>query len=294
MLQPHNYRNRTGELIDFLNTVENDSSSIVYHTRVFDNFIIDNICGIYDETEIEVNHSISYLDSFEFMYYYQGSTGFFISFYRDFILVIVRDCTDLFSYVSNKLFNNNIQGFFFDFHSVNLEDSHFIFFSGEFATGIQKDESFGFITFSINTFSEIMFHVDFFIIILEILLIAFIFLLLFSKMSNFFVTTKFYDNILNFFKYNNLSFLEVTVTCTLFVSFYVFDIFLSFSEDDSIDTFFYLILIFIVIMFFFLSIAMDIQYFYSMSNTSNGDITIRLLFFDILNNFLSILRIFLC
>ena len=31
-----------------------------------------------------------------------------------------------------------------------------------------------------------------------------------------------------------------------------------------------------------------------MSNTSNGDITIRLLFFDILNNFLSILRIFLC
>ena len=139
-----------------------------------------------------------------------------------------------------------------------------------------------------------MFHVDFFIIILEILLIAFIFLLLFSKMSNFFVTTKFYDNILNFFKYNNLSFLEVTVTCTLFVSFYVFDIFLSFSEDDSIDTFFYLILIFIVIMFFFLSIAMDIQYFYSMSNTSNGDITIRLLFFDILNNFLSILRIFLC
>jgi len=47
-------------------------------------------------------------------------------------------------------------------------------------------------------------------------------------------------------------------------------------------------------MFFFLSIAIDIQYFYSMSNTSNGDVSVRLLFFDILNNFLGILRIFLC
>jgi len=119
-------------------------------------------------------------------------------------------------------------------------------------------------------------------------------LLLFNKVSNFFITTKFYDNILNFFKYNNLSFLEISVTGTLFLSFYIFDIFLSFSEDDFSDTFFYLILIFILLMFFFLSIAMDIQYFYSMSNTSNGDVTLRLLFFDILNNFLGILRIFLC
>lgn len=281
-------------LNNYINIVENDVSSIVYHTRVFDTFILSGIENFYTNTEVSVVPSFLFCSNIEFLLFYSNYSGIFFILYKDLFLALYENLNILLS-LDNKLFNYNIIDIFFnDILIITLEYNLINFYLENNFLFFQKNEFFNILNISINTFSDILFYIDFFLIILEILIILFIFLLLFNKVSNFFISTKFYDNILNFFKYNNISFLEISITCTLFISFYVFDIFLSFSEDDFSDTFFYLILVFIVLMFFFISICLDIQYFYSMSNTSNGDISLRLLFSDILNNFLGILRIFLC
>ena len=294
MLGFYNHKNYMGMFNDFLDIVENDTSSILYHTRVFDNFVIDGIANFYNSSQFDVIPSFLFCNDVEFIFFYTGYNGFFFILYRDLYLNFFNNLNSVLTFADNKIFSESILNFFFNTILVLLNYDFTEYYLNYYILFFQKNELFNVITTSVNLFSDLMFYIDFSIIILEILIILFLFLLLFNKVSNFFITTKFYDNILNFFKYNNLSFLEISVTGTLFLSFYIFDIFLSFSEDDFSDTFFYLILIFILLMFFFLSIAMDIQYFYSMSNTSNGDVTLRLLFFDILNNFLGILRIFLC
>lgn len=103
----------------------------------------------------------------------------------------------------------------------------------------------------------------------------------------------FYDDLVTLCKYNNLSLTEVAVTLTLSVGFVFFDIFVSFAEDDVIDTLNYLILIFIILTFVFLIIAIDVQYFFMISNTG-GDLTFRVIIFDLINNLLGALRVFFC
>lgn len=103
----------------------------------------------------------------------------------------------------------------------------------------------------------------------------------------------FYDDIVTLCKYNNVSLTEVAVTLTLVVGFVFFDIFVSFAEDDVIDTLNYLILLFIVLTFVFLLIAVDLQYFFMVSN-AGGDVTLRVICFDLINNLLCALRVFFC
>jgi hypothetical protein len=52
--------------------------------------------------------------------------------------------------------------------------------------------------------------------------------------------------------------------------------------------------IFVVLLFFFLLIGTDIQYYYMISSISNGDLVFRVICFDVINNFLCVLRIFFC
>jgi hypothetical protein len=292
MLGFYNHKNYMGMLNDFLDIVENDTSSILYHTRVFDNFMIDGITNFYSNTQLDVIPSFLFCNDIEFIFFYTGYNGFFFILYRDLFLNFFNNVSSLLIFIDNKIFDESILNFFFNSILLLLNYDFTEYYLNYYIIFFQKNELFNIVTVSVNLFSDLMFHIDFSLIILEILIILFLFLLLFNKVSNFFITTKFYDNILNFFKYNNLSFLEISITCTLFISFYVFDIFLSFLEDDFSDIFFCLILMFILLMFFFLYIAMSIQYFYAMNNSSDGSVTLRLLFFDILNNFLGILRIF--
>jgi hypothetical protein len=51
---------------------------------------------------------------------------------------------------------------------------------------------------------------------------------------------------------------------------------------------------FVVLLFFFLILGSDVQYYYMISSISNGDLTLRVIIFDIINNFLCVLRIFFC
>ena len=282
-----------GQLDSYLDIIENDTSSIVYHTRVFDNMVIDSILDGLSSFNLESSTSLLFSFNFEFLFESTSCNVFYLL-YKDIYLLFSENLVLLTSLFDSKIFSNDLTFFLFDSFLVLLTTDFFNSYICKFIIFFQKNEVFSFIGNCIGIFSDFIFQLDVFLIILELVIVLFIFSLLFGKVSNFFITTKFYDNILNFFKYNNISFLEFSITCTLFIFFYIFDIFLSFSEDDSSDTYFYLMLIFIVMMFFFLSIAIDIQYFYSMSNASTGDVTLRILFFDILNNFLSVLRIFLC
>lgn len=83
------------------------------------------------------------------------------------------------------------------------------------------------------------------------------------------------------------------MTATLTVGFVFFDIFLSFAEDDVVDTLNYLILLFVILTFVFLLLAVDIQYFFMISN-AGGDFTLRVIVFDLINNLLCALRVFFC
>ena len=103
----------------------------------------------------------------------------------------------------------------------------------------------------------------------------------------------FYDDLVTLCKYNNLSLTEIAVTVTLSVGFIFFDIFVSFAEEDVVDALNYLILIFILLTFIFLLLATDIQYFYMVSN-AGGDLTLRIVIFDLVNNILCALRVFFC
>lgn len=103
----------------------------------------------------------------------------------------------------------------------------------------------------------------------------------------------FYDDIVTLCKYNNISLTEVATTLTLIVGFIFFDIFVSFAEDDVVDALNYLILIFIILTFVFLLIAVDVQYFFMISN-AGGDVTFRVVCFDLINNLLCALRVFFC
>jgi len=83
------------------------------------------------------------------------------------------------------------------------------------------------------------------------------------------------------------------VTTTLVIGFIFFDIFVSFAEDDVFDTINYMILVFIILTFTFLLLAVDIQYFFMISN-AGGDFTLRVICFDLINNLLCALRVVFC
>lgn len=79
-----------------------------------------------------------------------------------------------------------------------------------------------------------------------------------------------------------------------FLGFLIFDLFISAVDEDVTDVFSYFMFVFVVLLFFFLILGTDVQYYYMISSISNGDLTLRVIVFDVINNFLCILRIFFC
>lgn len=104
----------------------------------------------------------------------------------------------------------------------------------------------------------------------------------------------FYDDITSFCQQNNISLSEVAVFLTTALGFIVFDIFLCISEEDVTDVFSLLMLCFVFYLFAFLILGIDVQYYYMISSVSSGDLLARVIIFDVVNNFLCVLRIFFC
>lgn len=115
------------------------------------------------------------------------------------------------------------------------------------------------------------------------------------RLTNFYPSIRvFYDDIITFCKTNNLSVTELGIFFTFCLGFVIFDIFSSAIEEDVTDVFFYFMLCFVLVLFVFLIGGIDVQYFYMISSTSAGDLTTRVVVFDVINNFLCVLRIFFC
>lgn len=144
-----------------------------------------------------------------------------------------------------------------------------------------------------STWFDYLTSADPLILALELFMVAILCLGLGKWTSSRAGRSIFYDDVVTLCKYNNISLTELATTTTLVVGFVFFDIFVSFNEDDVIDAFNYLILLFVILTFVFMLIAVDIQYFFMVSN-AGGDLTFRIVCFDLVNNVLCALRVFFC
>lgn len=150
------------------------------------------------------------------------------------------------------------------------------------------------ITKNHKSFFELTYEFDLLLILSELLLLLGLLSVGGRFVSNGMTTKSFYDEFLTFCQYNNLSLAEIGTFVSLFFGFIIFDIFMSFVQEDGSDIFFIFIFIFVFNMFVFLFLAIDVQYYYLISSISGGDLTTRVIFFDFVNNFLCLLRIFFC
>jgi hypothetical protein len=141
---------------------------------------------------------------------------------------------------------------------------------------------------------ELMYSIDLGLLLVEVLVVLLV-LAASSRVTALFANTRvFYDDIVTFCKTNNISFTEVGVFFSFFLGFIIFDLFISSADEDVTDVFSYFMFVFVILLFFFLVLGTDVQYYYMISSISNGDLTLRVICFDVINNFLCILRIFFC
>jgi len=141
---------------------------------------------------------------------------------------------------------------------------------------------------------DMVYSADLFLIAVEVVVLLLV-LGFSARVTNLFANTRvFYDDIVTFCKVNNISLTEVGVFFTFFLGFLIFDLFISAVDEDVTDVFSYFMFVFVVLLFFFLILGTDVQYYYMISSISNGDLTLRVIVFDVINNFLCILRIFFC
>jgi hypothetical protein len=98
-------------LDSYINIVENDVSSIVYHTRVFDTFILSGIENFYSNTEISVIPSFLFCSNIEFLLFYSNYSGLFFILYKDVFLALYENINILLS-LDNKIFSFSIINIF--------------------------------------------------------------------------------------------------------------------------------------------------------------------------------------
>jgi len=92
----------------------------------------------------------------------------------------------------------------------------------------------------------------------------------------------------------SISVVEVFCVLTFMVGFIVFDVFVTLAEDDVLEAISYVFAGIICLAVILLALAVDLQYYYLISSISGGEQTLRVLYTDIVNNILCLLRIFFC
>lgn len=147
---------------------------------------------------------------------------------------------------------------------------------------------------STSWLGELAYSFDWLLVVAEAAFLVFL-LGYAARAVNFFSQLRvFYDDVVTFCKANNVSFLEVGIFFSLFLGFILFDLFLCAVDEDVTDVFSYFMVTFVALLFFFLVLGIDVQYYYMISSVSSGDLTARVIAFDVINNFLCVLRIFFC
>ncbi len=134
---------------------------------------------------------------------------------------------------------------------------------------------------------------DPFLLIGELFLVLFL-LSLGSKVASYMGLTQGYGDIVSLCQVRSISLAEIFTLTTLSLGFILFDAFVTLSEDDVLEGISYVFLSIIGFAVALLFLAIDLQYYYLVSAISGGELTLRIIYNDILNNGLCLLRIFFC
>lgn len=194
-------------------------------------------------------------------------------------------------------FNFSYLNFFF-FENVIMSTLYYDFFllvKNYYILSAVSGSSLTTVTLQIKWFFELIYSFDVLLICVELLTLIFLLNLTLPITKSFKSSIRiFYDDIVTFCQMGNLSVTEIGVFFSFCLGFILFDVFMCSVDEDVTDVFSYFMLVFVFLLFFFLILGIDIQYFYMVSNISGGDLTTRVVVFDVINNFLCVLRIFFC
>jgi len=128
----------------------------------------------------------------------------------------------------------------------------------------------------------------------EVVGVAFLFIFFFKLKGRLQKQLIGYDDIVTFCQTRGVSLLETYGLLTFAGGFIVFDMFMTLVEDDSLEAISYTFGIVLFLAIVLLAFAVDIQYYYLISCISGAEFTLRVLYTDIVNNGLCLLRIFFC
>lgn len=103
-----------------------------------------------------------------------------------------------------------------------------------------------------------------------------------------------YDDVVTFCQVRGVSVTEVFGLVTFALGFIFFDMFVSLAEDDSLEALSYVFAAVIVCAVILLFLAADVQFYFLISSISGGELTLRILYTDVVNNGLCLLRVFFC
>jgi hypothetical protein len=197
----------------------------------------------------------------------------------------------------HSFFNFSYLNFFF-FDDIMLSTLHYDFFllvKNYYVTSVLSGSNLASIAVQTRWFFELIYSFDILLICVELLTLIFLLNLTLSITKSFKSSIRiFYDDIITFCQMSNLSVTEIGIFFSFCLGFLIFDIFMCSADEDVTDVFSYFMLVFVFLLFFFLILNIDVQYFYMISNISGGDLTTRVVIFDVINNFLCVLRIFFC
>lgn len=103
-----------------------------------------------------------------------------------------------------------------------------------------------------------------------------------------------YADLVGFCQARSISLAEAFSLLTFALGFILFDAFVTLAEDDVLEAVSYAFVGVIGLAIALLALAVDLHYYYMISSISGGELTLRVLYADLVNNALCLLRIFFC
>lgn len=150
------------------------------------------------------------------------------------------------------------------------------------------------LTVTSTLWAQVLESSDVFLMFAELAVAGIVFAGAMRLVGQAFAPSQGYSDIVTFCQLRSISVAEVFACVTFFVGFIVFDAFVTLAEDDVLEAVSYVFAALIVLAVLLLIVAVDLQYYYMISSVSGGELTLRLLYADFVNNALCLLRIFFC
>ena len=108
------------------------------------------------------------------------------------------------------------------------------------------------------------------------------------------VRSDFTRSLVTFSKRAHLSLVEFVALLSFSLMFLIFDVFFAFTEDDVGETVILYLASFLFVISFLVAFLLNVQYYYMLNAAGGSDLTLRLIYFDLVSNGLCFFRLFLC